>query len=121
MAANPAAPGLLIVCESPQALEVADRAASDVPDRVTFSDLEDAAMRLELGLVKVALVVSSAWSQIALLTRRRTTYTIIGLVADANGEWACGALAAGADAFLASSEPDDVRALLACMAGLAPA
>lgn len=100
---------------------MADRAASDAPDRVTFSDLEDAAMRLELGLVKLALVVSSSWARIAVLTRRRTAYAIVGLVADTNGEWACGALAAGADAFLASSEPDEVRALLACVAGLARA
>lgn len=121
MAASPAEKGLLIVCDSVESLAVADRAAAIVRDRVTLADLDDATMRLELGLVRVALVVSTSWSTVAALTRQRSTYSVIGFSAAGEGEWACDAVNAGADAYLASTHPAELQVLLAYVAGLAAA
>ena len=121
MAASPAATGLLIVCDSPESLEVADRAAAIVQDRVTLADLDDATMRLELGLVRVALVVSTSWSTVGALTRQRSAYSVIGFSTADGGEWACDAVNAGADAYLASTHPEELQVLLTYVAGLAAA
>ena len=121
MASNPAAAGLLIVCDTAESLEVADRAANDVHDRMTFGELDDATMRLELGLVRAALVVSTSWSKVAALTRHRRAYCVIGFSTGGDGEWACDAVNAGADAYLASKHPEELQVLLAYVGGLAAA
>jgi DNA-binding NarL/FixJ family response regulator len=121
VAARPAETGLLIVCDTVESLAVADRAAAIIHDRVTLADLDDATMRLELGLVRVALVVSTSWSTVAALTRQRSAYNVIGFSTADEGQWACDAVNAGADAYLASTHPAELQVLLAYVAGLAAA
>jgi hypothetical protein len=121
VASNPQAAGLLIVCDTEESLQVADRAATDVSNRMTFADLDDATMRLELGLVRAALVVSTSWAKVAALTRHRSAYSVIGFSTVGDGEWACDAVNAGADAYLASRHPEELQVLLAYVGGLAAA
>ena len=116
---------MLIVCDTVESLAVADQAAAVAGDRMSFGgldgDLYDATMRLELGLVCVALVVSTSWSRVAALTRHRSAYSVIGFSTVSNGTWACDAVNAGADAYLASTQPEELQVLLAYVAGLAAA
>lgn len=108
--------GLLIVCDSLDSLFVAERAVAG-SETMSLGALDDAAMRLELGLVSVALVVSD-WCEIRALTRRRRIYAVAGFTRAKDEEWACEALEGGADAYLTASDPDELRALLACSQGL---
>jgi hypothetical protein len=99
-------------------LDVAGRAFVDVPDQMTASSIEDAVLRLELGLVAVALVESCDWAAIAARTRDRQSFRIAGCATEPAGVWAFDALESGADACLASTDPRELRALLTCALAL---
>jgi hypothetical protein len=105
---------LLVVCETERTLALAARAFADVPDQMTTSSVEDAVLRLELGLVSVALVVSCDWAAVAARTSDRQAYRIAGCATEPDGPWMLDALEGGADACLASTDPRELRALLTC-------
>ena len=114
LVAVPSTGRLLVVCESADTLALAACAFADIPDQMTASSIEDAVLRLELGLVAVALLVSCDWAAIAARTRDRQSFRIAGCATEPAGTWALAALESGADACLASTDPRELRALLTC-------